>query len=104
LGSTLLSRAVVGKQLQERWDDCSKASSLSPKIPQIFGYRGFVYLKLGQFDKALVDYDAAFSLTENSRQCRLALWRGVAKVRKGDATGGNADIEKAKHHQGRHRG
>jgi tetratricopeptide (TPR) repeat protein len=95
-GQRCWSRAVVGKQLQEALDDCTKAGSLSPKIPQILAYRGFVHLKLGQFDKALADYDAAFSLTEIPDHADWLYGRGVTKVRKGDVTGGNADIEKAK--------
>ncbi len=61
-GQRCWSRAVVGKQLQEALDDCNKAGSLSPKIPQIFAYRGLVHLKLGQFDQALADYDADASI------------------------------------------
>jgi tetratricopeptide (TPR) repeat protein len=95
-GQRCWSRAVVGKQLQEALDDCNKASSLSPKIPQIFAYRGFVYLKLGQFDKAHADYDAAFSLTSIPDNADWLYGRGVTKVRKGDTTGGNADIGRAK--------
>jgi tetratricopeptide (TPR) repeat protein len=83
--------------LQEAIDDCNKANSLSPTIPQIFAYRGFVYLKLGQFDKALADYDAAlFSLTKIPDHADWLYGRGATKLRKGDTTGGNADIEKAK--------
>lgn len=95
-GQRCWSRAVVGRQLQEAIDDCNKASSLSPKIPQIFAYRGIVYLKLGQFDKALADYDAAFSLTKIPDHADWLYVRGVTKLRKGDTTGGNADIAKAK--------
>lgn len=95
-GQRCWSRFVVGKQLQEALDDCTKASRLSPNIPQIVAYRGFVYLKLGQFDKALADYDAAFSLTKLSDHADWLYGRGIAKLRKGDSTGGNADIEKAK--------
>ena len=95
-GQRCWSRAVVGKQLQEAIDDCNKANSLSPTIPQIFGYRGFIYLKLGQFDKALADYDAAFALTKIPGHADWLYGRGVTKLRKGDTAGGNADIEKAK--------
>jgi len=95
-GQRCWSRAVVGKQLQEALDDCNKANGLSPKIPQIFGYRGLVYLKLGQFDKALADYDAALALTKDPNHADWLYSRGVSKLRKGDATGGNADIESAK--------
>ena len=95
-GQRCWSRMVVGKQLQEALEDCNKASSLSPTIPQILGYRGFVYLKLGQFDKALADYDAAFALTKIPDHADWLYGRGVTKLKKGDAAGGNADIAKAK--------
>jgi tetratricopeptide (TPR) repeat protein len=95
-GQRCWSRAVVGKQLQEALDDCNKANSLSPNIPQILAYRGFVYLKLGQFDKTLADYDAAFSLTKIPDHADWLYGRGVTKLRKGDTTGGNADIARAK--------
>ena len=95
-GQRCWSRAVVGKQLQEAIDDCTKAGSLAPKIPQIFAYRGFAYLKLGQFDKALADYDAAFALTKASDHADWLYVRGVAKLKKGDTAGGNADITSAK--------
>jgi len=95
-GQRCWSRAVVGKQLREALDDCNRASSLSPTIPQIFAYRGFVYLKLGQFEKALADYDAAFSLTKIPDHADWLYGRGVTKLRKGDTAGGNADINRAK--------
>jgi tetratricopeptide (TPR) repeat protein len=95
-GQRCWSRFVVGKQLQEALDDCNKASGLSPNIPQILGYRGFVYLKLGQFDKALADYDAAFSITKLPDHADWLYGRGVTKLRKGDTAGGNADIARAK--------
>ena len=66
------------------------------KIPQILAYRGFAYLKLGQLDKALADYDAAFALTKSADHADWLYVRGVAKLKKGDATGGNADIASAK--------
>ena len=95
-GQRCWSRMVAGKQLQEALADCNKASSLSPTIPQILAYRGFVYLKLGQFDKALADYDAAFALTKIPDHADWLYGRGLSKLRKGDAAGGNADIAKAR--------
>ena len=80
--------------MQEALDDCNKANSLGPRVPDIFAYRGFVYLKLGQFDKALADYDVA--LTKNPKNADWLYGRGVTKLRKGDTTGGNADIAGAK--------
>jgi tetratricopeptide (TPR) repeat protein len=95
-GQRCWSRAVIGKQLQEAVADCNKAQSLAPKIPQILGYRGFIHLKLGQFEKALADYNAAFALTTAPDNAEWLYGRGVAKVRAGDARGGNADIDGAK--------
>jgi len=95
-GQRCLSRAVLGKQLQEAIDDCTKASSLAPKIPQILGYRGLIYPKLGQFDKALADYETALTLTKNPNNAEWLCGRGVAKLKKGDTSGGNADIASAK--------
>ena len=95
-GQRCWSRFVVGKQLQEALEDCDKANSLAPKIPQILGYRGLVYLKLGQFDKALAGYDSALTLTKNPNNADWLYGRGVSKLKKGDSSGGNADIERAK--------
>jgi tetratricopeptide (TPR) repeat protein len=50
--------------------------------------------KLGQFDKALADYDVA--LTKNPKNADWLYGRGVTKLRKGDTTDGNADIAGAK--------
>jgi tetratricopeptide (TPR) repeat protein len=95
-GQRCWSRAMIGKQLQEALEDCNKARSLNPQIPQILAYRGLVYLKLEQFDKALADYDAALTLTKNPDNADWLYARGVTKVRNGDTRGGNADIERAK--------
>lgn len=95
-GQRCWSRAMVGKQLKEAIEDCDKANSLAPKIPQILGYRGLVYLKLGQFDKAVADYDAALALTKNPNNAEWLYGRGFAKSKTGDNAGGNADIERAK--------
>ena len=95
-GQRCWSRAVIGRQLKEAVDDCDKAAALSPKVPQIFAYRGFVYLKLGQFDKALADYDTAFALTKSPDHPDWLYVRGMTKLKKGDTAGGNADIASAK--------
>jgi tetratricopeptide (TPR) repeat protein len=95
-GQRCWSRAVIGKQLQEAVDDCTKAASLAPKIPQVFAYRGFAFLKLGQFDKALADYESAFALTKSRDHADWLYVRGVTKLKKGDTAGGNADIASAK--------
>jgi tetratricopeptide (TPR) repeat protein len=95
-GQRCWSRAVICKELQEALEDCNKARALSPTIPQILAYRGLVGLKLGQLDKALADYDAALAMTTNPDNPDWLYARGVTKVRSGDASGGNADMERAR--------
>ncbi len=95
-GQRCWSRAVIGKQLQEALEDCNRASALSPRIPQIFGFRGFVNLKLGQFQNALADYDVAFTLTKNRNNADWLYCRGVTKLKIGDTKGGNDDLASAK--------
>ena len=56
--------------------------------------RGFVYLKLGQTENAIKDYDAALKL--DPKLAGSLYGRGLAKTRKGDRTGGSADIAAAK--------
>src|SRR4029078_3214428 len=86
-GQRCWSRAVIGKQLQEAVDDCTKAGSLAPKIPQISDHRGFAYLNLGPFAKALADYDAAFALTKSCDHADWLYVRGMTKLKKGDTAG-----------------
>jgi tetratricopeptide (TPR) repeat protein len=50
--------------------------------------RGFVYLKLGQTENAIKDYDAALKL--NPKLAGSLYGRGLAKTRKGDRNGGTA--------------
>jgi tetratricopeptide (TPR) repeat protein len=56
--------------------------------------RGFVYLKLGDYDRAIADYDAA--LKNNPKIAYSLYGRGVAKLKKGDNDSGNSDIAAAK--------
>jgi hypothetical protein len=49
---------------------------------------------MGQLDDAIKDYDAA--LKADPKIAESLYGRGIAKVRKGDAAGGNGDIAAAK--------
>jgi len=51
-------------------------------------------LKLGMFNKAIADYDAALVLDPNHASALYG--RGIAKRRSGDAAGGKSDIDAAK--------
>src|SRR5262249_28605637 len=56
--------------------------------------RGLVQLKLGAFAQAIADYGAAAA--KNARDANSLYGGGIAKLRSGDAAGGEADISAAK--------
>ena len=84
-------RAIMG-QLKEAVADCDESLKLRASADALAS-RGLANLKLGQFDAALRDYDAALKLTPNMPEALFG--RGVAKRKKGDTAGGDADIAAA---------
>jgi tetratricopeptide (TPR) repeat protein len=87
-----LNRVTVG-QLQSALADCNESLSLRPGY-RTLNSRGLVYLKLGDYDRAIADYDAALRIDPN---CATSLYgRGIAKLWKRDESGGNSDIASAK--------
>jgi len=95
LSDRCLSRATLG-QLQEALMDCNNALWLRPGQGRAttLNVRGIVYLKMKQFDSAIADFDAALKLAPNSASSLYG--RGLAKIKKGDTAGGNADIKAAR--------
>jgi len=82
-------RAALG-QLQAALVDCNESLRLRPNSSNSLDSRGFVYLRLSRWDDALADADAA--LRANARNAWALFERGIAKSRKGDLAGGDADI------------
>lgn len=76
-----------------------KRGAVSPQDPfaplgQVsFDSRGLVHLRLGNLDKALADYDDALKLDPKFAGAHYG--RGLAKIKKGDKAGGDADIAAA---------
>lgn len=88
------ARAATGV-LQTALVDCNEALRLQPNDPIALGRRGFTYLKLGLFESAIADYDKAKRLfPQPPSQPMLLYGRGIARMKKGDATG-NEDIAAA---------
>ena len=85
------ARAIIG-QLQEALSDCNKALNMEPDAAT-YDSRGLVYLKLGQYDLAIEDYSSALRL--QPRLSSALYGRGVAKLRKGDRSGGESDVAAA---------
>ena len=92
------ARALAGRELQQALGDCDDALRLSPNdssfASAVLDSRGFTHLRLGEFDQAIADYNAV--LTLNPKKGMSLYGRGLAKQKKGDKTGGDADIAAAK--------
>jgi tetratricopeptide (TPR) repeat protein len=89
-------RAIIG-ELQAALVDCNQSLQLqsnNPSDPYIFDRRGFTYLKLGRFEEAISDYNTMIRRVPNYAGSLYG--RGIAKIKKGDTTAGNADISAAK--------
>ena len=94
LNARCFTRAEANKDLPAALDDCNVALKLSPRDPPTLDSRGFVYFRLGQFDQAISDDDAALDV--DLTQAPSLYIRGLAKRKQGDAKGGDADIAAAK--------
>ena len=56
--------------------------------------RGLAYLKSGDYQKSIADYDAALNL--NPKNAYSLHGRGIAKQKKDDAAGAEADLAAAR--------
>ena len=94
LNNRCWARAIAGRELPLALADCTEALGIARNNANIMDSRGFAYLRLGRLDDGLVDYDEALKL--NPKQAGSLYGRGLAKLKKGDAVGGEADIGAAK--------
>lgn len=88
------ARAVLGQKLEDALSDCNESLRLSPNDGETLGGRGFVYLRLGFYRTAILDYDAALKIKPDAAE--LLFGRGMAKVKAGDEESGNADLVAAR--------
>jgi tetratricopeptide (TPR) repeat protein len=91
--SRCYEQAILGRTAQAL-ADCNTSLRLRPGDAPTLDSRAFTYLKTRQWDKAVADYDAVLRI--NPTQAGSLFGRGVAKLRQGNATGGNADLAAAK--------
>ena len=56
------ARAIAGRNLPRALSDCDQALRLRPNYANTMDSRGFVHLRLGRLDDAIVEYDAALKL------------------------------------------
>jgi tetratricopeptide (TPR) repeat protein/predicted aspartyl protease len=89
------ARAVLGQDLALALKDCNFAVSHSLKgsNSEMFDTRALVRMRLGDYDKAIDDYDAALKVTPQNAGALYG--RGIAKLKKNKTTEGEADIAEA---------
>ena len=87
------ARAVTGRSLQDALADCNESLRLRPNDPNTLNSRGLVQYKLGAFQQAITDYSAA--IAQNAKDAGSLYARGMAKLKRRDIDGGNADIAAA---------
>jgi tetratricopeptide (TPR) repeat protein len=91
------ARALSDVELQRAMKDCDNAlkgaMKASPFYAEATATRGLLFLRLGDYDKSMVDYDASlFFVPRNA----FALYgRGIDKLRKQKVPEGQADIAQA---------
>jgi tetratricopeptide (TPR) repeat protein len=87
------ARAEAGNDLQQALADCEQSLAIRGKDAGALNSRGFTYLRLGKFDEAIADYNAA--LKSNPKLASALYGRGLAKQKKGDTSGGQVDMASA---------
>ena len=85
--------ALANQELPKALDACNRALKLQPHTASFLDSRGLVRLRMGDWDRAIADYDEALKL--NSKTAWSLYGRGVAKRHKGLAAEGDADIAAA---------
>ena len=94
LNARCWARVIIGQQLQQALSDCSESLRIRPNDAYTLDSREFAYLNLGRLDAAIADFNAALEI--NSRLPSSLYGRGLAKLKKGDRAGANADMAAAK--------
>jgi tetratricopeptide (TPR) repeat protein len=85
--------ATAGVELEAALNACDAAVAGQPGDAANLDSRGFVLLRLQRYGDSIAAYDAA--LSARPTEANSLYGRGVAKHRKGDGLGGDADIHAA---------
>jgi tetratricopeptide (TPR) repeat protein/predicted aspartyl protease len=97
LNSRCWDRALEGADLTLAVKDSNAALRRADKssrfYAQIADSRGLVFLRMGDYDKSIADYDA--SLKINAQNAWSLYGRGIDKLRKQKTSDGDADIAQA---------
>jgi tetratricopeptide (TPR) repeat protein len=74
--------------------DCNEAIRLNPRQPMFHHNRGMTYVELEKWDDAIKDYDQAIAL--NPKYAQAYHDRSLARRKRGDVKGADADLAKAR--------
>jgi tetratricopeptide (TPR) repeat protein/predicted aspartyl protease len=88
------ARTLIGRELGPALEDCNAAVKASRSDASVLDSRGLVYLRLGKYDKAIRDYDAALALDPKIPWSLYG--RGLARQHLGQSAAAEADIAAAK--------
>jgi tetratricopeptide (TPR) repeat protein len=94
LNSRCWTRLMLGIELDLALDDCDDAVDSDSKNPAYLDSRGWIYLRMGKYKKALSDFDRSIEYRPESAWSLYG--RGLAKMRLGDAAKGEADLTAAR--------
>jgi tetratricopeptide (TPR) repeat protein/predicted aspartyl protease len=95
LSARCKARAMLGQDLPAALKDCNAAISRGgkPQNPDFLDNLALVRFRLGDYDKSIGGYDAALQI--RPRNAWTLYGRGLAKLKKNDRSGGEADIAAA---------
>ena len=88
------TRSLVGRDLQSTLADCTNALNLLPNDNWVLSSRGYTYLRLGELDRSIADFDA--SLRIDSKVAVPLYGRGLARRRAGDSLAADKDFDAAR--------
>ena len=89
------ARAMLGQDLAVALKECNAAISRSGKLqnPDFLENLALVRFRLGDYDRSISGYDAALKIRPKTAWTLYG--RGLAKLKKNDRSGGEADIAEA---------
>ena len=97
LNSRCWFRVLEGTDLPLALNDCNaalkRAEKSSPFYAKVAASRGLLFLRMGEYDRSIADYDASLRINANNPWSLYG--RGIDKLRRQNPSDGDADIAKA---------
>jgi len=87
-------RMVQGTALDKALADCNESLSLDPSISEHIDSRAWVWLRMGQWQKALAEFDRGLALRKDEASSLYG--RGIVRRHLGERAAGEADLAEAR--------